>query len=429
MIIFWILAAGLIGLAFLFVVMPLLRPTPEQHEPAQDALNLEVFGQRLQELDADLESGYLDRARYDAARHDLERDLLHDVDGSQPVDAHGASRLGRWTLALLLALALPGTATLLYLQLGEPTVIERMELAARGLPAEDQGADQSMEVLVQRLAKRLEDNPDDVEGWLMMGRTYFALKRPEDGLEAVASAYRLAPERLDVMLAYAEAIAANRPDRSLEGKPAELVRAALELDPQNVNARWLAGLMAFQHGQFQAAAVAWQKILDEFEPGSQEAAELQEMVDEARRRAGIAAAKAATEEPVAVPVEGSSDESTEAVGAERIEVSVSLDPALAAEVAPEDTVFVFARATSGPAMPLAAQRLQAGSLPATLALDDSMAMAPGMRLSAHAEIQVTARVSRSGEAAPQPGDLEGQSETIDTRETTATAVVIDRALP
>ncbi|NKN33530.1 c-type cytochrome biogenesis protein CcmI [Marichromatium bheemlicum] len=428
MLIFWILVTGLIGLALLFVVLPLLRPTPAQQEPAQDALNLAVFKQRLQELDADLEAGYLDRTRYDAARHDLERDLLHDVDGKSQVRAHGASRLGRWTLALLLTAALPGSATLLYLQLGEPTLIERMELAARGLPATEQDTDQSMETLVQRLVERLEATPDDVDGWLMLGRTHFALERPAAGLEAVTKAYRLAPERIDVMLAYAEAIAANRPDRSLAGKPAELVQAVLERDPENINARWLTGLMAFQHGRFDVAAATWQQVLDTFEPGTQEAKDLQEMVDEAHRRADIAATSAAPASAADAPAPETAT-APEAIGATHLEVRVSLDPTLAETVAPEDTVFVFARAPAGPAMPLAAQRLQVAALPVTLSLDDSMAMAPGMQLSAYPEIQVTARVSRSGEAAPQPGDLEGQSATIDTRETTTTAVVIDHPLP
>ncbi len=273
-------------------------------------MNLDVFRQRLRELDADLGAGFLDQDQYAAARHDLERDLLHDIDGnaiaSSPIKP--ASTMGRWLLASVLGFAVPVAAVLLYLQLGNQGIIERLEIAAVGHPQPIAGAAgpsptsgqsaPSMEVLAQRLEERMKENPANLEGWLMLGRTYFAMSQLQKGLAAITKAYELAPTQPEVMLAYAEGLAAASDTQSLEGRPAELIQAAMKQDPTNPNARWLTGMISYQRGQYQAAAVTWQDILDELEPNSEEAANLGKMVAEANRRAGqpkgAALAQAAT---------------------------------------------------------------------------------------------------------------------------------------
>ncbi|MFZ0791984.1 MAG: c-type cytochrome biogenesis protein CcmI, partial [Chromatiaceae bacterium] len=215
MTIFWILAAGLMGLAILFVVVPLLRPAHTDRPPDQDALNLQVFQQRLAELDSDLATGFLGQAQYDAARHDLERELLYDLDGGPTSGSRSPrSQPGRapW-LAALLALAVPVGATIAYLQLGDSAIITRVESVAGNAQAPMAGADGQqvppLDVLVQGLAERLEQNPDNLDGWLMLGRTYFAIKQPAKALGAMERAYKLAPKQANVIIAYAEALAAN----------------------------------------------------------------------------------------------------------------------------------------------------------------------------------------------------------------------------
>ncbi len=561
MTIFWILAGGLMALAVLFIVLPLLRDTPTETPPSQGQLNLEVFRRRLSELDADLAAGVLNEDQHAAARNDLERELLHDLNG-EPIGAGdtaaGAPRMrgGRApVLAFLLAIALPVAAIYAYLELGEHGVIQRIEATgptadATGAPpigVDGQGMP-SLEVLVQGLAARMEQSPDDLEGWLMLGRTYFAIEQPAKALAALERAYQLGPKRPEVMVAYAEALAANA-SNSLEGRPAELVRAALEIDPANASARWLTGMKDYQQKNFAAAAETWQGILDELDPAGEEAQQMQQMIAEARARAeqetgapptspndavpeptSVAAVEKAAPAPIpatagavedtpatagtvedtpatagavedtataaapadavpepeavrdttptpvvvpapeaAPPLVAETETPAAAPAAEsvppppvtpqpvsvqtqtllqaqaqiktpqsappaasqgvRIQVSVSLSPGLAAQAGPDDTVFVFARAAAGPPMPLAVQRLRVADLPATVTLDDSMAMMPAMRISAFPAIVVGARVSKSGQAMPRPGDLEGQTSPFSVVGSAAVAVTVDQTRP
>ncbi len=453
MIIFWILAAGLLGLALSFILVPLLRPEPVPESPHQDTLNLEVFRRRLQELDADLAAGSLDQDSYRAARRDLERDLLQDLDGVDiraPADESHATGGRPWLLASALAIAVPVTALLLYLQLGDRDIIGQLEAAAQSPVQQPTGPGgqgvPSIEVLVQRLEDRLEENPADLQGWLMLGRTHFALNNAEKGLSAMQRAYELAPEEPEVMLAYAEALAATSPTRSLEGRPAELIQAALERAPDSTSARWLAGMLAYQRGRFEEAIGVWEGILDELEPGGEEATNLGQMIAEARARAdlpppepkvaqqGTAEAEptgASTDEAVRTLVEaepGVAADPAPKVGPS-VTAEVMLDARLVARTSPEDTVFVFARAAEGPPMPLAVQRLRVRDLPRLVTLDDTMAMMPAMRLSAFPDVRIGARISKSGAATPRPGDLEGETGPVKTDGNTRVSVTIDRVRP
>ncbi len=433
--IFWILAAGLIGLALLFIILPLSRQDAPLDSPEPDALNLEVFRQRLQELDADLNAGFLDQDQYAAARRDLERDLLHDLDGNAAAtpDSTPSSAVSRWLLAVALAIGVPALTVFMYLELGDQGIIPRLETAAsQPASAENQEA-ASMEMLVQRLEERLQADPANVEGWLMLGRTYLATDQMEKGLQAIEKAYALAPQRVDVMLSYAQALSAASPTKSLAGRPTELIRAALAQEPDNQVARWLGGMIDYQGGRIDTAIVTWQKILDEMDPASDEAKNLGQMIADARREAGLSSA-AATTEPAATesPAPKAASDQTGAIAAPAgasVTVEVSLDPGIAAQAGPDDSLFIFARAASGSAMPLAAKRLQVKDLPQTVTLDDSMAMMPNRRLSDVTEVVIGARVSKTGDAMAQTGDLEGETGTIRLGTDSTVAVTINRVRP
>ncbi|NEV62949.1 c-type cytochrome biogenesis protein CcmI [Thiorhodococcus minor] len=437
MIIFWILAGGLLVLALIFIVAPLLQAAPQEDLVEQDALNLEVFRQRMKELDADLEAGFLDQERYAAARHDLERELLYDVDADRqaPAQAAASSAASRWLVGTALVVLAPVSAVLIYLQLGEPRLADPLQVAAAVQAAEEsgQGSGASLDELVARLEERLQENPEDLDGWLMLGRTYFATGKTEQGLTAIEKAYTLAPDQVEVKLAYAEALAAASPTKSLEGKPAELIRAVLDEDPTNPIARWLSGMIAFQKGQYASALDTWEGILAELDPEGQEAANLREMIAEAKDRADMQAeappedpaeslAEAPAPEPQATPPAPPASDAA-------IQVEVSLDGSIADRAAPEDTVFVFARAAEGPPMPLAVQRIKVSDLPKSITLDDSMAMTPAMRLSAFDTVVVGARVSKSGNAMPQSGDLFGEAGPLALEARTQASIRIDQVRP
>ena len=488
MITFWILIAALSGLALLFTLLPLLRPTPIDTAPAQDALNLEVFQQRLGELDADLGAGFLDQDQYAAARRDLERDLLHDVEKSpQPTDANkspqppfakggltdrasftegletpplekgGQGGILRETgLAIVLSLGIPALALGLYWQLGNPALITQLQLAASTPAAMTDQDAPSLDVLVQRLEERLKTDPASVDGWLMLGRTYFALENRERGLAAVAKAFALAPTQIEVMLAYAESLVVTGDSSGLAGRPTELINAVLQREPTNATARWLRGVVAYRQGDYQSALQSWQDIVAELEPGGEEAKNLGELIAAAKLRlseqAAVAPASAPAPAPTAItavqstvaapvapadapvtaataPVSTAPIAETAPVAADTstpLRVTVTLDAAMAAQTAPDQAVFVFARAAKGPPMPLAAVRLTVKELPQTVTLDDSSALMPALRLSAFTEVIVGARISRTGEATPQAGDLEGETAPLLSRPTEAVTVTIDR---
>ena len=264
MTIFWILAAGLTVLAVLFVIAPLLGSRTADATEAdidQDKVNLALFKQQLAELDADLAAGKLERTQYESARRDLERELLRDTAGLGPDDPKPAAHVklpGPKLTAAALLFAVPLMGLVVYLMVGERQIIPQLELAAAGGGQQQTGPDgmPPLDVLVQRLEERLAERPDDGEGWTMLGRTYFAMRRTDAAEKALARAHELLPDDVAVTLAYAESIAANN-QSNLEGRPAELISAALEADPDNATARWLSGMVAFQRGQYQSAATAW----------------------------------------------------------------------------------------------------------------------------------------------------------------------------
>jgi cytochrome c-type biogenesis protein CcmH len=199
--------------------------------------------------------------------------------------------------------------------------------------------------------------------------------------------------------------------RSLQGEPERLIAQALKIDPGNVKALALAGTAAFDRRDFKDAIAYWQKILEIVPPNSDMADSIRDSIADAQQLAGG---------PVKAPP---APARTAAAASGTVSGTVQLAPALAARVAPGDTVFIFARAVDGPRAPLAVTRREVRELPATFTLDDRMAMAPGMNLSAHARVVVGARVSKSGQPTPQPGDFEGLSAPVNVGATGVTVVI------
>ncbi len=435
MTIFWILVAGLAALALLFVVPPLLTRHEAERAPDQDQLNLALFRQQLQELDADLEAGNLDRGQYQAARRDLERELLHDVAG-QGAGPAGPGQRAPLT-ALFLALALPAFATWLYVAIGDSAIIPRLEVAAtnRANPASAGhgaagGADAaSLEVLVERLAAKMEQNPDQLEGWLMLGRTYVALEQPAKGAAALQRALALAPQDPEIMVSLAQALAAAAGGQ-LAGRPVELITSALAVAPDHATGLWLQGLAAYQAKEFPQAVEHWERLAQGLDPNGEDAAQLRQFIADAREEGGLPPGDAPTAAP-ASPMTGqtaATGQDTLAAGPS-LQVEVSLAEPLWREADINHSLFVYAKAASGPPMPLAVKRLKVADLPLTVTLDDSLAMTPEMKLSNFPQVIVGARISPSGQASPQSGDLEGETGPLTPAGQANVKVLIERVRP
>lgn len=414
MLVFWIVAAMFLIGALLLVLPALLRSQAIDAVSAREAA-LTVHRDQWQEAEADVAAGRLDATQLPVARAEIDRRAREDA-----VVSDGAltpARPARRT-ALALALLLPVASVSLYLLLGNPQAALPAAAAAQNHSTQPE----QVQKMVAALAERLKAQPDDVDGWTMLGRSYVALGRHRDAATALQRANALAPGNPSLLADLAD-VTGMAQGRKLAGEPSRLIQQALDIDPSHVKALALAGSAAFDAKDYEGARSFWQRLLAVVPADSPLARSVQGSIAEAQAMAG----------GVTVPAAGNAravaDKVVEApsAGAPGVSGQVVLGPALASRVAAGDTLFIFARAAQGPRMPLAIVRRSA-TLPATFTLDDSMAMAPELRLSGFAEVVVGARVSKSGNATPQPGDLIGQSAPLrpgasDLR------IVIDQVLP
>jgi cytochrome c-type biogenesis protein CcmH len=413
MIQFWLIVAAMLVAALLCVIVPLLSRgsrrdmTVARADGGGAALATAIFRTDIAELERQAAAGDLADAQHGDARREIERRFADEI-GAKPAAAAmraGSAAQRAATAALLLAL-LPSAALILYMRLGDPLAVAVQADSAAG-PQDSHAATQgSLDLMVGRLAARLRRQPDDPTGWSMLARSYAVLERPDDAAAAYRRALDLTPRDPQLLADYADALAsANGGD--LTGASLQSVDAALALDPANPKALALAGSAAFEARDYPRAIQYWQHL--EQAPGvsAEIASQARANVAEARRLASGAAA----EPGGAAPLAGAAGQGAAATAAPSaaLLIHVRLSPELAALARPGDVVFVYARATNGPRMPLAVQRLHATQLPATVRLDDSMAMAPDLRLSNFAAVTVEARVSASGNAQPGAGDWVGTS--------------------
>lgn len=406
MIAFWIVAVLLVAGALLFILTPLLRKEEVAHPHAlRDEVNLMVLRDQLQELDADMAAGTIDAAAYESSRRELERRVAEDV---QPGTALATTVPRKNAVGLLVGLSLPVVAVSLYFLLGNPGGLDPAQTAAPKEAAHEVTEEQ-IQAMVTGLAQRLKDSPDDVQGWSMLARSYNALGRFGEASDAYARLVRLVPGNADMLADYADTLAMSL-NKSLQGEPEKLITRALEADPKNIKALALSGSAAFERRDYPIAITQWKKILAIVPADSDLARSTNDSIGEAQ--------KLATGKPAAVPtsVAAAPSAATTPAGptaaAAEVSGTVELDAALRSQVADTDTVFIFARAAQGPKFPLAVLRKQVKDLPAAFVLDDSMSMIADAKLSSFPMVVVGARVSKSGSATPNPGDLEGLTEPV-----------------
>jgi cytochrome c-type biogenesis protein CcmH len=378
------------------------------------ALNAAIHRDRLAELERDHRNGLLSAADLAEAREELQRQLLDDTAAVEAVTADAADR--RSVIAIVLLL--PLLAAALYALLGTPAAV---------LPpaAQAQRATADMEQLAAKLAQKLEQSPDNPEGWAMLARSYKSLGRWDDAERAYA---RIGPEvekSAELLAEVAELLVQK--NNGFDPRSRELVQKALRLEPDNMLALFLGGGEAFEGGRYAAAAEYWQRLLPRLEPGSEDAQMVESSIAMARERSGggkpslgrgdVAAgtpipqddvhrrvAKPGPEKDAAKPAASAAAASISG----RVELSASVKD----KAKPDDVVFIFARAADGPRMPLAAKRARVADLPLDFMLDDSHAVMPGSNLSSAQQVRIEIRVSKTGQAAPGKGDLTGRSAVV-----------------
>ena len=403
---FLLLAGLLLAVTVAVLLVPLLSGRGSAVR-SRNALNAALYAEQLAELETDLRSGTISAREHETATRELKARLVADAgDVEKPAVARG----GRGA-AIAVGVAVPLLAVGVYLLVGSPQA-----LGPR--PAADPSHElspQQIEAMVERLSEKLKNDPGNVEGWLLLGRSYSAFGRFKEAADAYAAAAKLRPDDAQLLADYADTLGMAL-GRNLAGEPEKLIARALEINPRNLKALALAGTVAFDRKDYKAAAAYWERMLPLVEPDSDDARSIQSNVAEARSLAeGRVAQKGAFEPKDATPPK---------THAAALRGEVKLAPALAAQAAPTDTVFIFARAAQGPPMPLAVLRKQVRDLPTQFALDDSMAMAAGASLSATSQVIVGARVSKSGSPAAKPGDLQGLSAPV-ANDASGVTIVID----
>jgi cytochrome c-type biogenesis protein CcmH len=391
---FLLIAAAMLAGALALVLRPLLRREPGANDVAR----------RLDALDRALADGVLDEAEFGRKR----KALLAEQGSAAPSKP-------ALLPVLSLALLLPLGSVLVYLTVGTPQALDPALAAAPaggGSPHGGAGSTPQMDQAIAGLEKRLEAEPENVEGWMLLGRAYKTMQRFEDARAALKRAFDLKPNDPDVMVEYAEAIALADPERDIAGEPQALLEQALADNPQHERALWLLGIGAAQVGDYTGAIARWEALLPLL---GEDDGEIREQVEaqlaEARSRAGLPAAPASAPAAVAAAAPAAATPPSDATApaaatGASLTIEVDIAPELAAKLAPTDVLYVFARAAEGPRMPLALQRLPGAKFPLTVKLDDSMGMMPTMKLSSVPQVVIGARVSKTGVANPQSGDLE-----------------------
>ena len=386
---FWACAGLLLAGALLLVLPPLRRGASVRREAESP---LAAYRDQRAQADADLMAGALTPMQHAQAVAELQARVVDEV-GELRAPAGREEPSSRLSMVIVAALICSG-AVAAYGLLGTPAALRGSapQQAAGGEASPHAMDREQIEAMVEGLAEKLRKNPDDAAGWQMLARSYVAFNRLPEAADAYERATRLAPGDPQVLSDYADVLAMVN-GRSLEGRPLALLEQALKLDPKHQKSLSLVGTAAFDRGDFAQAASWWKQLLATVPPGSQQAQAVQANI--AQAQAGGAATA-----PVAQAVAASSADAG-------IEGTVTLADAIKGKVPAGATLFVYARAAEGGRMPLAILRVPVGSFPYRFRLDDSQAMAPQMRLSTQSQVLLVARISRTGNAMPQPGDLTG----------------------
>ncbi len=319
-------------------------------------------------------------------------------------------------LALLVALLIPIVAIGLYQRLGNPRAFDpTLQSVTRAMQHAQQAGLPPVEQALAGLRERLAHQPDDLEGWMLLGRTLKSLERFDEAREAFERAQALAPQDAEVLAESAEVLTLAAPDRRFPAEALARLNQALVIDPSNQRALWLRGIAHYQSGEHEAAAATWERLLQILPEDNPVRDTIRQRIAELKSGAPLGSDATATSPAHAT--------------APRLQVTVELAADLAAQVQADDTVFVFARAAEGGRAPVALERRRAAELPFSVELDDSDAMLPQFTLSSTPRIVVGARISRSGNAQAQSGDLETLSEAMPNTHVEPIELRIDHRVP
>lgn len=425
---FWVIASAMTVTILGLLLRPLLK-RPEQATSEREK-TLPVYRQQFSELEQDRASGLLTDEQYQTARSELERRVLEETGTPEASIAAAGGLVNLRVVALSLAMIIPTASGVLYWTLGNPAAMTHPAVLAsssQGGSGDDSQMADSLNQLIEQLRKKLEQNPNDAVGWGLLARSYMAMERYGDAVPIFEKATKLDPSNASLLADYADALGVHQ-GRKLEGKPETLIQKALKLDPHNVKALMLSGTIAYNRKDFARAVKEWEDAHTYLPPDDQESSDqLKASIAEAKRRlgggpsSGMLVANPPMEQAKPTKPLAQTGQPRAITG------KVVLGPNMAGKTLP-DTLFVFAKDVAGPPMPVSIVRASKKDLPFTFRLDDSTSPMPSRKLSDIDTVVIVARLSKSGKAMPESGDLEGMSQPIKPGAENIT-VVIDRERP
>ncbi|MGC4095979.1 MAG: c-type cytochrome biogenesis protein CcmI [Nitrospira sp.] len=425
---FW----SIVSAMTLCVLGLLLRPLLKRSSSAtsEQEKTLPVYRQQFSELEQDRAEGLLTDEQYQTAKNELERRVLEETGPTEAPVAVGGGFVNLRFVALSLAMIIPAASGVLYWTLGNPAAMTHPTVAAssQGGSGNDSQMADSLNGLIEQLRAKLEQNPNDAVGWGLLARSYMAMERYADAVPIFERATKLDPNNASLLADYADALGVHQ-GRKLDGRPETLIQKALKLDPHNVKALMLAGTIAYNRKDFAKAAKDWEDAHAYLPPDDQESADqLKASIAEAKRHLGggpsmnMLVANPPMEQAKPAKPAGQSGSARAITG------KVVLGPSFANKASLPDTLFVFAKDVAGPPMPVSIVRASKKDLPFTFRLDDSTSPMPSRKLSDIDTVVIVARLSKSGKAMPESGDLEGMSQPVKPGTENIT-IVIDRERP
>lgn len=424
--IFWIYAAVLLLATLAFLLPPLLRKPTDILDDRRDQ-NISITKHQLAELEDDYKAGGLEEETYLQAKAELEDALYSDLEGQEHQQS-SLTKNKRMTASkiplIFVALFIPVLATGMYLKIGNPQGLTESSVdLSKPVAQNEKKPAMSFDKMLVKLETRLKAEPDYLKGWQMLGRSYMVVNRPADAVKAYEKAIALQPNDATTLLQMADALGTST-DGDLKGRPEKLILQALKYEPENVMGLWLAGMAAKQRGASEEAISYWNKVLPKLE--SKDRKEVEQLIAEAggvveaggSAKAGQEPAKAAASNVAAT----TPPKNQQAGSASQIIVKIDLAEALKAKTNPDQTLFIYAKALTGPPMPLAAIRKQVKDLPIEVVLNDSMAMMPQLKISGFKEVKVGARISVSGTPTKSSGDLFTEQSPVKLGETVSLVI-------
>ena len=375
---FLIPAFLLLVLVLLLLLRPFMFPAKVE-ATSRRQMNAAIYREELEKLEAERSAGSINGADYEIAHAEMRQRLFQDTNEEDDRSVMGSSKITVVGLCIFVSVLSVG----FYFSLGDATRIA------------DQGAQQPMtqegvEKMVSEFAAKMEKDPTNLKGWVMLARSYRILGRNEDAARAYERAGNFIDSDPQLLADYADVLAANA-NGNFAGKPLKLINQALSLDPNNLMALWLSGTASYSTGNYKAAVQTWEKLAQQLPPGTEEARSIAESIADARTKGGLS--------------------SKAVVGNKEISGKIEISAELKSKVKSGDIVMVIAR-KPGERMPVAVLRTSAAEFPMNFALTDALAMNPSAPLSQIAEASIEVRISKTGMAKPEPGDLISAPQTV-----------------